>query len=376
MKKKLLRSVLAMIAAGIISAAALPVCPVSAAYTRDDDSIQKRYPESWTDPDTGTVYYSNWLNTEGRYKPLFSTDTKPYSELTIVVPQDAATREELLAVCETYFDDSYQFEGVMYFSVKSGLNVQIYDPEARAETEQKCDQLFAALNEKYELVEFTYRMNIQAYKQHTYIDSWLCTYCYGDAVRGSTEDPQTGEKLTALIAEKYPDWEVRTITYETAETYSVRKKGCELYDVPAPEYLEIAYTIKKELGYQTGDAALAMDYHYAKAVKYYVHPIGDVNMDGNVDVTDAQLALQEYTAIVVAKGTGTLTDQQRKLADVFPHQYWEKVSCSNETEALMPDAQTILLYYAEGLADSNILYEGVDAWAETYYKDAQDLQAK
>ncbi|MBP0975135.1 MAG: hypothetical protein J6P20_03635, partial [Oscillospiraceae bacterium] len=153
MKKKLLRAVLAIIAAGIISAASLPV---SAAYIRDDDSIQKRYTEVWTDPDTGTVYYSNWLNTEGRYKALFSTDTKPYSELTIVVPQDAATREELLAVCKTYFDDSYQFEGVMYFSVKSGLNVQIYDPEARAETEQKCDQLFAALNEKYELVEFTY----------------------------------------------------------------------------------------------------------------------------------------------------------------------------------------------------------------------------
>ena len=40
MKKKLLRAVLAIIAAGIISAASLPV---SAAYIRDDDSIQKRY---------------------------------------------------------------------------------------------------------------------------------------------------------------------------------------------------------------------------------------------------------------------------------------------------------------------------------------------
>ena len=93
------------------------------------------------------MYYSNWSNKEGRYKTLFSTDAKPYSELTIVVPQDAATKEELLAVCKTYFDDSYQFEGVMHFSVKSGMNVQIYDPLARAETEQICDQLYKTLNE-------------------------------------------------------------------------------------------------------------------------------------------------------------------------------------------------------------------------------------
>ena len=353
MKKKLLCSGLAFIAAGIIAAAAMPVFPASAAYTRDDDSIQKRFPEVWTDPDTGTVYYSNWSNKEGKYKALYSTDSKPYSLIQMVLPQDAISEDDLYALCKKYFDATYEIGSGIWQESDYGeepvLHATITDKPARAETEQKCDQLFEALNEKYELVEFTYRMNIQKYSEHTHIDSWLCTYHYNTAAASewhSTKDPQTGEKLTALIAEKYPDWEVKAYIGETGESYSVRKKGCELYDVPAPEYLDIAYTIKKKLGYQTGNAALAMDYYYPAAIKYYLYPMGDVSMDGVVDVTDAQSVLKIY-AENLAGNTPQLQTEQIKAADV-----------NADGKIDSTDAQLILLYYVQNtLADTQTSWE-------------------
>lgn len=145
---------------------------------------------------------------------------------------------------------------------------------------------------------------------------------------------------------------------------AVRKKGFELYDVPMTEYLDISDSIKKELGYTTGRIALAMASYRPKAVKYYLHPMGDVNMNGDVDIADAQLALQKYCNVVVAKGAGVLSEEQRKLADVVPRQYW-----NDDNEALMMDAQTILMYYAESLVDLNILNISMDEWAETYYRD-------
>ncbi len=86
------------------------------------------------------------------------------------------------------------------------------------------------------------------------------------------------------------------------------------------------------------------------------------------DIADAQLVLQEYCNVVVAKGRGVLTEEQRKFADVVPRQY-RNVGCDDENEALMMDAQTILMYYAESLVDLNILNISVDEWAETYYRD-------
>lgn len=362
MKKQLIRSVLAIFAAGIISAAALPIIPVSAAYIRDQDAMPKRYPDIWTDPDTGTVYYSNWSLKDAKFKTMFSTNSKPYSELTVVLPQDTLTEEELTAICKTYFDDSYQFDDIGHFYSETGVAVKISDPSARVETEQKCDLLYEALHDKYELLEFTYSMDIQNYTEYTMFDAWVCIYSANTDGLG-TEETQLGENLSAFLAEKYPDWEVRTETGDT-QRYAVRKKGFELYDVPMTEYLDISDSIKKELGYTTGRIALAMASYRPKAVKYYLHPMGDVNMNGDVDIADAQFVLQEYCNVVVAKGVGVLTEEQRKLADVVPRQYW-----NDDNEALMMDAQTILMYYAESLVDLNIQNISVDEWAETYYRD-------
>ena len=349
MKKKLLRAALAIIAAGIISAAALPVFPASAAYIRDNDSIQKRYPETWTDPDTGAVYYSNWSNKEGRYKALFSTEqAEPYSKLEIVISPPALTNDELQAVCSTYFDERYQIY-CYYANGDSGVQYAVItDKTARAETEQKCDQLYEALKQ-YELQGFNYFMNYQYYTEYTMIDSWLCTYHYATAAAAdwnSTKDPQTGEKLTALITEKYPDWEVHSYIGDTSQGYSVRKKGCEFFDVPAPEYLDVAYTIKKELGYQGTIARIPEPRIQPVSVKFYLHPMGDADLNGDVDVTDAQSVLNIY-ADTLAGNTPQLQTEQTKAADV-----------NTDGKIDSTDAQLILLYYVQNtLADKPTTWE-------------------
>ena len=336
MKKKLLCSGLAFIAAGIIAAAAMPVFPASAAYIRDNDSIQKRYPETWTDPDTGAVYYSNWSNKEGRYKALFSTEqAEPYSELKIVISPPALTNDELQAVCSTYFDESYQIY-CYYANGDSGVQYAVItDKTARAETEQKCDQLYEVLKQ-YELQGFNYFMNYQYYTEYTLIDHWLCSYSYyADPNLRGTGDPQTGEKLTALITEKYPDWEVHSYIGDTSQGYSVRKKGCEFFDVPAPEYLDIAYTIKKELGYQSEIARIPEPRNQPVSVKFYLHPMGDADLNGDVDVTDAQSVLNIY-ADTLAGNTPQLQTEQTKAADV-----------NADSKIDSTDAQLILLYYVQ-----------------------------
>ena len=169
--------------------------------------------------------------------------------------------------------------------------------------------------------------------------------------------------FSGVVLLRQSRWEVRTETGDT-QRYAVRKKGFELYDVPMTEYLDISDSIKKELGYTTGRIALAMASYRPKAVKYYLHPMGDVNTNGDVDIADAQLALQEYCNVVVAKGASVLSEEQRKLADVVPRQYW-----NDDNEALMMDAQTTLMYYAESLVDLNILNISMDEWAEIYYRD-------
>ncbi|MBP0971420.1 MAG: dockerin type I repeat-containing protein, partial [Oscillospiraceae bacterium] len=46
---------------------------------------------------------------------------------------------------------------------------------------------------------------------------------------------------------------------------------------------------------------------------------GDVNMDGKVDLDDAQLLYKEYVAVVVEGGESILTPQQIALGDVYPN---------------------------------------------------------
>ncbi len=46
---------------------------------------------------------------------------------------------------------------------------------------------------------------------------------------------------------------------------------------------------------------------------------GDVNMDGTVDLSDAQILYKEYVAVVIEGGESILTPQQIALGDVYPN---------------------------------------------------------
>ncbi len=97
---------------------------------------------------------------------------------------------------------------------------------------------------------------------------------------------------------------------------------------------------------------------------------GDVNMDGVVDIADAQLVLQEYCEIVVVqKNEGVLTEQQRGLATVFPRKYWKSFKFETENDAMMMSAQTILFYYVEGLINSEVKSKDVEVWADAFYSN-------
>ena len=74
------------------------------------------------------------------------------------------------------------------------------------------------------------------------------------------------------------------------------------------------------------------------------YPLGDVNMDGTVDASDASIVLMEYAAVSNSQPS-TLTDIQKQLADV-----------SGDRNIDASDASLILSYYSysvngEGDAD-------------------------
>lgn len=72
-----------------------------------------------------------------------------------------------------------------------------------------------------------------------------------------------------------------------------------------------------------------------KPLDVAVYMIGDTNLDGIVDVLDAQETLRAYTERIAGKGTG-LTPAQTKAADVV-----------NDDIVSVDDAQVILKYYTE-----------------------------
>ena len=74
--------------------------------------------------------------------------------------------------------------------------------------------------------------------------------------------------------------------------------------------------------------------------------LGDVNEDGEVNVSDAQLALVEYVATMSGK-TGSFTDRQVRAADV-----------NGDGRVTVEDAQFILLYYVRNtLSKQTVTWE-------------------
>ena len=82
---------------------------------------------------------------------------------------------------------------------------------------------------------------------------------------------------------------------------------------------------------------------------------GDVNMDGEITVEDAQLALKDYTEYLVAGNEHYLTDEQLELADINEkgEETTEKTG-TRYSPVTAVDAQGILFYYTDGLADASV----------------------
>ena len=328
MKRKKMLQFLAAAAALICTLPA--AASVYAATWNDANEFRALYPDVWTDPESGTVYRANWsLNG----KQLFATDTAPYAEITFCVPEADAKQEDLLAVCKTVFDESYRIAcSESAFSADHQPAVQVWavsiqDAENRADTAEKADQLFEKLNPAYQLLDYFFKTDNESYRQLDSIEM-LCTYdC----------DPADAEKLSALLAKAYPEWEMRAATpFRAEETYAVRKKGCAFYDVPAAEYLALRSDVKKQLGLSDRMIlAVPEPEIVAGYVKNYILRKGDVTQNGAVNLLDAQQTLIAYTEQMAGNDTG-LTDAQMQAADV------------NEDGKLgIEDAQYILVYYTE-----------------------------
>ena len=81
---------------------------------------------------------------------------------------------------------------------------------------------------------------------------------------------------------------------------------------------------------------------------------GDVNMDGVIDVEDAQLVLQEYAMVMVAKhDKGILSSEQYALA---------QVTSEPLTANLLWNAYFILAYATECLADASVAEQDISDW--------------
>ena len=89
---------------------------------------------------------------------------------------------------------------------------------------------------------------------------------------------------------------------------------------------------------------------------------GDVNMDGDITVADAQLALMDYTMRYVAKlDNGILTPEQIALASIVPT---EQAGTFSEGAAASIGAAIILMYATDCIADPSMKETDIQDYAD------------
>ena len=83
---------------------------------------------------------------------------------------------------------------------------------------------------------------------------------------------------------------------------------------------------------------------------------GDVNMDGIVDVKDAQRVLEDYVELITGN-KGFLTEEQRNLGNVNGETRISTIRVSQKEYELVVDLQDaflLLCYYTEHLTDESV----------------------
>lgn len=92
---------------------------------------------------------------------------------------------------------------------------------------------------------------------------------------------------------------------------------------------------------------------------------GDVNMDGKVDVEDAQLVLIESVNHICAGRDPEFTQEQEELAGVLEQTYPFPFSFRESTPYSLADAQCILMYYSAKIS-------GYDWEPEDFYRQFKE----
>ncbi len=80
---------------------------------------------------------------------------------------------------------------------------------------------------------------------------------------------------------------------------------------------------------------------------------GDVNMDGEITVADAQMIQMEYTSHILAGQDPEFTPEQEELAGVLEQTYPFWYSFRESTPYSLADAQCILMYYAAEISGNH-----------------------
>ncbi len=92
---------------------------------------------------------------------------------------------------------------------------------------------------------------------------------------------------------------------------------------------------------------------------------GDVDMDGQITVADAQLAIMDYTMRVVSKLlVGELTQEQFELGLICPK---AQAGSFNDDMKELIGAQIILMYATECLTNPSSKEMNIEEWADSVY---------
>ena len=237
-----------------------------------------------------------------------------------------------------------------------------YDPDG---TELLSDKLYAALSKEYALK--TYRFVSRSYIGNPVVDLSYDLTHLTDTYLGGTN---CAEMISAYLAEKYPDWTVKTHTDEAnSRTYFeiCPKNEADAEKILFIDYAKVINDVFMKYGYQCWPRTQALTIEYKQdahgdagvpdnidnlrpVYKLYLadDPYirkGDLDGDGDAAIRDAQLALVNYTE-ELSGNAAALTPAQQRAADV-----------NADGRLTIEDAQFILRYYVENqIAGTNLTW--------------------
>ncbi|MBQ8921362.1 MAG: hypothetical protein IJ060_04275 [Oscillospiraceae bacterium] len=108
-------------------------------------------------------------------------------------------------------------------------------------------------------------------------------------------------------------------------------------------------------------------------VDYSQYQLGDITMDGKIDIEDAQLALQIYTDLLAQRdifASGYITKERLALGDVDGI---DEYICGTVSPVSIEDAYLILCYYSDRLCEKipEIPMDEYSAhWNEYHFKQS------